>query len=57
MTTELPRLLLALLCIISSLLIVETWVLGLNSGEAQFNGLIEQITKRLEPTETEGASK
>lgn len=41
MTAELRCLLFALLCVVSSLLVIEAWVLGLDGCKAQFNSLIE----------------
>lgn len=47
--TKLMCLLLPLLAVAGSLLIVETRVLGLDGGQAQFYGFIKQLPKRLEP--------
>lgn len=49
MAAELAGLLLPFLGVVRRLLVVEARILGLDGGEAQLNGLVEEITKGLKP--------
>ena len=50
--TELLSSELAVLAVAGSLLVIEAGVLGLDGCQAQLDGLIKQLPKGLEPTQT-----
>lgn len=54
---ELQCQLLPLLTVTCSLLVVEPRVLGLDGRQAQFNGFIEEFSKRLEPDKNKNKNK